>query len=117
MLGSDAGENEDHQERRAHTYLWTRRRYPLPHVTTETHRAYATRYTIQPTAKSLETYQTVVNLIANTTTKAGLTVRCQLDLSDYPTKIKVTKREREEIPLVRHDFHGDWNYSIRPSAE
>ncbi|HZM79761.1 MAG TPA: ISAzo13 family transposase [Candidatus Limnocylindrales bacterium] len=80
------------------------------------HRLFS-RITLNWRGRPLETYQTVVNLIANTTTKAGLTVRCQLDLSDYPTKIKVTKREREEIPLVRHDFHGDWNYSIRPSAE
>jgi hypothetical protein len=80
------------------------------------HRLFS-RITLNWRGRPLETYQTVVNLIANTTTKAGLTVRCQLDLSDYPTKIKVTDREKKSIPLVRHDFHGDWNYNILPSTE
>jgi hypothetical protein len=80
------------------------------------HRLFS-RVTLNWRGRPLETYQTVVNLIASTATKTGLTVRCQLDVSDYPTKIKVTKQERESIPLVRHEFHGDWNYSIRPSTE
>ena len=80
------------------------------------HRLFS-RITLNWRGRPPETYQTVVNLIANTTTDAGLTVRCQLDLSDYPTKIKVTDRERKSIPLVRHDFHGDWNHDIRPSTE
>ena len=80
------------------------------------HRLFS-RITLNWRGRPLESYQTVVNLIANTTTKVGLTVRCQLDLSSYPTKIKVTDRERKSIPLVRHEFHGDWNYDIRPSIE
>jgi len=80
------------------------------------HRLFS-RITLNWRGRPLETYQTVVNLIANTTTKTGLAVRCQLDLSHYPTKIKVTEQEKQSIPLVRHDFHGDWNYNIRPSTE
>jgi hypothetical protein len=80
------------------------------------HRLFS-RITLNWRGRPLETYQTVVNLIASTTTKAGLTVRCQLDLSDYPTKIKITEQEKKSLPLVRHDFHGDWNYNIRPSRE
>src|SRR6266498_1189811 len=80
------------------------------------HRLFS-RITLNWRGRPLETYQTVVNLIANTTTTTGLTVRCQLDLSHYPTKIKVTDREKKSIPLVRHDFHGDWNYNILPSTE
>lgn len=80
------------------------------------HRLFS-RITLNWRGRPLETYQTVVNLIANTTTKTGLTVRCQLDLSHYPTKLKVTDQEKQSIPLVRHGFHGDWNYNILPSTE
>jgi Rhodopirellula transposase DDE domain len=62
--------------------------------------------------RPLETYQTIVNLIANTTTTTGLTVQCELDSSLYPTKIKLTDQQKDAIPLTRHDFHGDWNYTI-----
>jgi hypothetical protein len=67
--------------------------------------------------RPLETYQTIVNLIASTTTTTGLTVRCELDPSLYPTKIKLTDQQKESIPLTRHLFHGDWNYTITPSIE
>lgn len=67
--------------------------------------------------RPLETYQTIVNLIANTTTTTGLTVRCELDPNLYPTKIKLTDRQKESIPLARHEFHGDWNYTIEPQLE
>jgi Rhodopirellula transposase DDE domain len=67
--------------------------------------------------RPLETYQTIVNLIANTTTVTGLTVRCELDPNLYPTKIKLTDQQKESIPLARHLFHGDWNYTITPPIE
>jgi hypothetical protein len=67
--------------------------------------------------RPLETYQTIVNLIANTTTTTGLTVRCELDPSLYPTKIKLTDQQKESIPLTRHLFHGDWNYTITSPIE
>jgi Rhodopirellula transposase DDE domain len=67
--------------------------------------------------RPLETYQTIVNLIANTTTATGLTVRCELDPNFYPTKIKLTDQQKESIPLARHLFHGDWNYIIAPLTE
>jgi len=67
--------------------------------------------------RPLETYQTVVNLIANTTTKTGLTVHCELDPNLYPTKTKLTDQQKNSIPITRHDFHGDWNYTIRPAKE
>jgi hypothetical protein len=66
--------------------------------------------------RPLETYQTIVNLISNTTTTTGLTVRCELDTDLYPTKIKVTKGQKEALPITRHDFHGDWNYTIHPAV-
>ena len=64
--------------------------------------------------RPLETYQTIVNLITNTTTATGLTVRCELDPHLYPTKIKLTDQQKESIPLTRHLFHGDWNYTVTP---
>jgi Rhodopirellula transposase DDE domain len=67
--------------------------------------------------RPLETYQTVVNLITNTTTTTGLTVRCELDPNLYPTKIKLTDQQKESIPLTRHLFHGDWNYTITSRVE
>jgi DDE family transposase len=62
--------------------------------------------------RPLETYQTIVSLIANTTTTTGLTVRADLDLNIYPTKRKVTNQEKASIPIRRHEFHGNWNYTI-----
>lgn len=65
--------------------------------------------------RPLETYQTVVNLIGNVTTTTGLTVRCELDPNLYATKIKLTDQQKQTIPLNRHLFHGDWNYTITPN--
>ena len=67
--------------------------------------------------RPLETYRTIVNLIANTMTTKALTVQCELDRNLYPTKIKLTDEEKIAIPLVRHDFHGDWNYTVTSQTE
>jgi Rhodopirellula transposase DDE domain len=80
------------------------------------HRLFS-RITLNWRGRPLESYQTVVNLIANTTTTTGLTVRCELDPNLYPTKIKLTKQWKESIPIARHEFHGDWNYTIRSIKE
>ena len=64
--------------------------------------------------KPLRTYQTVVNLIAATTTKTGLEVQCELDACDYEKGRKVTDAEMETIKLQPHRFHGEWNYTIHP---
>jgi transposase len=80
------------------------------------HRLFS-RITLNWRGRPLETYQTIVNLIGNTTTTTGLTVRCELDPNLYPTKIKLTKQKKESIPITRHEVHGDWNYTIHPSKE
>jgi transposase len=67
--------------------------------------------------RPIETYQTIVNLIASTTTSTGLVVRCELDPNLYPTKIKLTDQQKNSIPIIRHLFHGDWNYTITPHVE
>lgn len=62
----------------------------------------------------LRDYETVVKLIAKTTTAKGLTVTCRLDRRRYPAGRKVTKDEMKRINLYRNAFHGEWNYVIRP---
>lgn len=67
--------------------------------------------------KPLVSHETIVNLIAATTTKKGLKVRAELDSEHYPKGIKVTDDEFEAIQIVRDEFHGEWNYSIHPIME
>ncbi len=64
----------------------------------------------------LRDYETIVNLIARTTTAKGLKVTCRLDRRKYPTGRKVTDEEMEHINVERNKFHGDWNYVIKPKT-
>ena len=63
--------------------------------------------------KPLRSLAAIVSLIANTSTRAGLKVRCMLDRRKYPKSIKVTDEQMQGIRLVPHKFHGDWNYTIK----
>ncbi len=67
--------------------------------------------------RPLRTYETVINLIGNTTNRGGLVVRARLDRRPYPTGKKISKKELRELRIERDDFHGDWNYVIRPRNE
>jgi hypothetical protein len=62
----------------------------------------------------LRDYETIVNLIARTTTAKGLTVICRLDRRKHSTGRKVSDDEMKRVNLQRHTFDGDWNYIIRP---
>lgn len=64
----------------------------------------------------LRDYETVVKLIAKTTTAKGLTVTCRLDRRKYPVGRKVTPDDMKHINLQPNRFHGEWNYVIRPRA-
>jgi hypothetical protein len=64
--------------------------------------------------KPLVSYQAIVQLIAATTTTTGLKVRCKLDQNTYPAGIKVSDAEIDALNISRHDFHGNWNYTINP---
>jgi hypothetical protein len=64
--------------------------------------------------KPLLSYQTIVQLIAATTTRTGLNVKCEVDHASYPAGVAVSKREMAAINLTPHQFHGEWNYTIRP---
>jgi len=66
-------------------------------------------------SKPLVSLAAMVNLIAATTTQTGLRVRSELDKRFYPKAVKVTNEQMAKINLSPHDFHGDWNYTIRPS--
>lgn len=65
--------------------------------------------------ESLKTHQTTVTLIARTARPTSPTVRCEIDSNFSLAKIKITDQQKQSIPLARHQFHGDWNYTIRPS--
>jgi hypothetical protein len=58
-----------------------------------------------------------VNLISSTTTRAGLTVKSAVDDTFYEKGITVSDKELESINLKRHEFHGEWNYTIRRKCE
>lgn len=66
--------------------------------------------------KPLRSFKTIVQLIAATTTAAGLSVRAELDENKYPKGVKVSDAELARVKLTRHAFHGDWNYTIAPQS-
>ena len=61
--------------------------------------------------------ETIVNLIANTTTQKGLKVDAEIDIAPYPTGIKVSDKQLGTVNLKRATFHGDWNYSIHQNTQ
>lgn len=67
--------------------------------------------------RPLTSHEVIVNTIANTTTRTGLTVDAELDNRSYPKGIKITDQQMtalERTALTRHNFHGEWNYSLVP---
>ncbi len=64
--------------------------------------------------RPLTSHQTIVELISNTTTDRGLIVRAALDDNQYETGIKISDEQLAQVKLKRLEFHGDWNYTIRP---
>ena len=66
--------------------------------------------------KPLESLEVIINLIAATTTNTGLKVYARLDTGSYPKGVEVSDEEFNAINIHRHDFHGDWNYTIKPSV-
>jgi hypothetical protein len=65
----------------------------------------------------LRDYETIVRLIAHTTTAKGLKVTCRLDRRRYPVGRKVSDEEFSTINLKRDPFHGEWNYTVRPRSK
>ncbi len=70
--------------------------------------------TINWRGKPLRSFQTIVQLIAATTTTTGLTVRAELDENKYPKGVKTSDAKFAALNIARHPFHGDWNDTISP---
>lgn len=62
--------------------------------------------------RPLVSREVVVNLIGSTTTKNGLTIKARLDEKQYEKGIKIPKKELDTLPIIRDEFHGEWNYRI-----
>jgi hypothetical protein len=65
--------------------------------------------------KPLVSHEIIVHLIAGTTNKSGIKVQAQLDKTSYQKGIKISKKDFASINIKREEFHGDWNYVIRPN--
>lgn len=66
--------------------------------------------------KPLVSHEVIVNLIASTTTQTELKIEVEMDHNLYPKGLRVTDEELEKINMQKADFHGEWNYTILPSA-
>ena len=66
--------------------------------------------------KPLISHEVIINLIAATTTAAGLVVKSKLDTNSYPAGLKISDQQMAELQLRRDKFHGDWNYSLLPRS-
>ena len=64
--------------------------------------------------RPLTSHQVIIDLIGATTTRTGLKVHAQLDDSNYPTGSKISDTEMAALPIERHEFHPDWNYTLNP---
>ncbi len=64
--------------------------------------------------RPLTSHEVIVNTIAATTTRTGLTVHAQLDPGSYPVGQHITDEQLQALPLSRHTWHGDWNYTLHP---
>jgi hypothetical protein len=70
--------------------------------------------------RPLSSHEVVVQTIAATTTRTGLRVKAVLDQNTYPTGLRITDRQMKELlrrHITRHQFHGDWNYDVSPTAD
>jgi Rhodopirellula transposase DDE domain len=66
--------------------------------------------------RSLVSHEVIVELIAATQTRSGLKVRAELDRGRYPLGVRISDRELAAVPLRRHDWHEEWNYTVLPTA-
>jgi hypothetical protein len=77
------------------------------------HRMFAA-ITMNWRGRPLNSHEVVVESVAATTTRTGLTVHAELDTGAYPTGVKVSDTELNAVPVTGHAFHGEWNYTIHP---
>ena len=60
---------------------------------------------------------TIVSLIGATRSRSGLRVRSEIDRGRYPDGVTITDAQMATLRLARHDFQGDWNYTIHPTTQ
>lgn len=69
--------------------------------------------------RPLTSHDVIVKTIAGTTTRTGLSVHAELDENEYPTGVKIPDQQMKTLEtsgvLARHDWHGEWNYTLHPS--
>ena len=65
----------------------------------------------------LTSHQTVVNLIGAVTTTTGLKVHAELDNRDYPIGVRISDAAMDALPIHRHKWHGEWNYTLNPEPD
>jgi hypothetical protein len=62
--------------------------------------------------RPLTSHEVIVQTIAATTTRTGLRVHAELDTATYGTGVRIGDGQMDALPLTRHDWHGDWNYTL-----
>ena len=67
--------------------------------------------------RPLVSYRTIIELIAGTTTKEGLRIKAERDPEWYPKGVKISDDELAAVPLTAHEWHGEWNYTVSPTAQ
>src|SRR5882672_557312 len=65
--------------------------------------------------RPLTSHQVIVQTIAATTTRTGLRVHAEPGTGTYPAGVKISDAQLDALPLARHDWHGDWNYTLHPA--
>jgi hypothetical protein len=66
--------------------------------------------------RPLTSHEVIVQSITATTTRTGLKVHAELDSATYETGVRIGDRQMDVLPVTHHDWHGDWNYTLRPEA-
>lgn len=83
------------------------------------HRLFA-RISINWRARPLTSREVVVNTIGATRTGSGQAVEAVLDTAEYPAGIKIPDKRMQQLTddrvLIRHDWHGEWNYTLHPDT-
>jgi DDE family transposase len=79
------------------------------------HRLFS-QITLNWRGRPLTSHQIIVELIGATSTATGLTVYAELDTGTYPIGVKYTNKQVDALPITRHKFHGEWNYTFAPTS-
>jgi hypothetical protein len=87
-----------------------------PHIGTRSNTACFTFILMNWRRRPLSSYRTIIELIPTTTTNSGLKIQAERDWNRYDSGVPVSKAELAALPLLRHEFHGIWNCTLRPAT-